>query len=397
MYMKVRVRQGDTFWLYSQMFRIPVQLIEDSNPEVSPTSLLVGQTINIPGYVIEEYTIQQGDTIWKLARERNLAMDTIFLLNPNINPNQLQINERILLPKLVTSLIVDGNEEYDFAKLKEDINRLVEIYPFLKLNEIGKSVLGKPLYEIELGRGVRTTHFNASFHANEWITTPVLMKLLNEYVLSLVNGSPIRGVSTLPLYNRNRLSIVPMVNPDGVDLVLNGPPEQMKEEVLAINKGSMDFSSWKANIRGVDLNNQFPANWEIEKERKEPKSPAPRDYPGDAPLTEPEVIAIAELTQRKQFARVLAFHTQGREFYWGYEGLEPAESEALAKEFARVSGYESVRYIDSHAGYKDWFIYVYHRPGFTFELGYGVNPLPITQFPQIYEEMLGVFLVSLYM
>ena len=132
MYMKVRVRQGDTFWLYSQMFRIPVQLIEDSNPEVSPTSLLVGQTINIPGYVIEEYTIQQGDTIWKLARERNLAMDTIFLLNPNINPNQLQINERILLPKLVTSLIVDGNEEYDFAKLKEDINRLVEIYPFLK-------------------------------------------------------------------------------------------------------------------------------------------------------------------------------------------------------------------------------------------------------------------------
>lgn len=395
--MKVQVRPGDTFWLYSQLFRIPVQLIEDSNPHVLPTSLMVGQTINIPGFIAEEYMIQQGDTISKLAKERNLAIDTIFLLNPNLNPNRLQINDRILLPRLVTDFVVDGNEAYDFGKLEKDLHRLVEIYPFLKVNRIGDSVLGKPLYEIEMGRGNRTIHFNASFHANEWITTPVLMRLLNEFIVSLVRGNPIRGIFTLPLYNRNRLSIVPMVNPDGVDLVLHGPPEEMKEELIEMNKGSLDFSGWKANIRGVDLNNQYPAYWEIEKKRKEPKSPAPRDYPGDEPLTEPEVMAMADLAQRKQFARLLAFHTQGREFYWGYENLEPPESEVLANEFAKVSGYDSVRYIDSHAGYKDWFIYIYRRPGFTFELGYGVNPLPITQFPQIYDEMLGVFLAALYM
>lgn len=397
MFMKVQVRPGDTFWLYSQLFRIPVQLIEDSNPHVLPTSLMVGQTINIPGFIAEEYMIQQGDTISKLAKERNLAIDTIFLLNPNLNPNRLQINDRILLPRLVTDFVVDGNEAYDFGKLEKDLHRLVEIYPFLKVNRIGDSVLGKPLYEIEMGRGNRTIHFNASFHANEWITTPVLMRLLNEFIVSLVRGNPIRGIFTLPLYNRNRLSIVPMVNPDGVDLVLHGPPEEMKEELIEMNKGSLDFSGWKANIRGVDLNNQYPAYWEIEKKRKEPKSPAPRDYPGDEPLTEPEVMAMADLAQRKQFARLLAFHTQGREFYWGYENLEPPESEVLANEFAKVSGYDSVRYIDSHAGYKDWFIYIYRRPGFTFELGYGVNPLPITQFPQIYDEMLGVFLAALYM
>lgn len=395
--MKVQVRPGDTFWLYSQLFRIPVQLIEDSNPHVLPTSLMVGQTINIPGFIAEEYMIQQGDTISKLAKERNLAIDTIFLLNPNLNPNRLQINDRILLPRLVTDFVVDGNEAYDFGKLEKDLHRLVEIYPFLKVNRIGDSVLGKPLYEIEMGRGNRTIHFNASFHANEWITTPVLMRLLNEFIVSLVRGNPIRRIFTLPLYNRNRLSIVPMVNPDGVDLVLHGPPEEMKEELIEMNKGSLDFSGWKANIRGVDLNNQYPAYWEIEKKRKEPKSPAPRDYPGDEPLTEPEVMAMADLAQRKQFARLLAFHTQGREFYWGYENLEPPESEVLANEFAKVSGYDSVRYIDSHAGYKDWFIYIYRRPGFTFELGYGVNPLPITQFPQIYDEMLGVFLAALYM
>ena len=103
-------------------------------------------------------------------------------------------------------------------------------------------------------------------------------------------------------------------------MVLNGPPPAIERRAFDMNDGSTNFSGWKANIRGVDLNNQFPANWEIEKERKEPKSPAPRDYPGDAPLTEPEAIAMADLARNEQFNRMLAFHTQGKEFYWGYEG-----------------------------------------------------------------------------
>ncbi|MCU9613870.1 M14 family metallopeptidase [Caldibacillus lycopersici] len=395
--MRVRVRKGDSFWTYSQIFQIPLVLIEDSNPGVTPTSLQIGQEINIPGYIAENYSVKENDTLWMIAQSRNLPLEALLIMNPSIAPNLLSINQQIVIPVRIVERIVNGNMDYDFQQLENDIQQLVDLYPFLQLNIVGNSVLGKPLYEIELGRGEGVIHVNGSFHANEWITTPVIMQFINDYGLSLVNGTPIRGVFSLPLYNKHTLSIVPMVNPDGVDLVLNGPPEERKAEVLAINNGSDDFSAWKANIRGVDLNNQYPANWEIEKERKEPKSPAPRDFPGDAPLTEPEAIAMAALAQKKQFESVLALHTQGREFYWGYEGLEPPESTALASEFARVSGYLPVQYIDSHAGYKDWFIYIYQRPGFTFELGTGVNPLPIEQFPAIYEEMLGVFLVALYL
>lgn len=394
--MKIFVRPGDSLWAYSQIFQMPLPLIEDSNPGVVATELVVGREIHIPGFIADEHRIQAGETLWSIAKRRNLPVDAIMLANRNVNPYQLDIGQRILIPRRITTPIVKGMRAYDFRALEEDLETLKLLYPFIKIESIGQSVLGKPLYELLLGRGNRTIHFNGSFHANEWITTPVLMQIINTYLLALTNNQPIRGVTPMPLYERNVLSVVPMVNPDGVDLVLHGPPPEMREEVIAINKGNLDFSQWKANIRGVDLNNQYPANWEIEKERKEPKSPAPRDYPGDAPLTEPEAVAMARLAQERQFARVLAFHTQGREFYWGYEGLEPQESSELAQEFARVSGYQSVQYIDSHAGYKDWFIYIYRRPGFTFELGLGVNPLPIEQFPQMYEEMLGVFLVALY-
>src|SRR5690606_173378 len=147
--------------------------------------------------------------------------------------------------------------------------------------------------------------------------------------------------------------------------------EPYRSSVLQINQGNTDFSGWKANIRGVDLNNQFPALWELEAERRI-KEPAPRDFPGPAPLTEPEAIAMAELTRESNFQRVLAFHTQGRVIYWGFENLEPPESEQLALEFARVSGYAPIRTVDSYAGYKDWFIQDWRRPGFTIELGQGV-------------------------
>lgn len=188
-----------------------------------------------------------------------------------------------------------------------------------------------------------------------------------------------------------------MVNPDGVDLVLNGPPtnETVRTNVIEWNNGSTDFSGWKANINGVDLNDQFPAGWEIERERNR-KTPGPRDYGGESPLSQPESIAMAKLTREMDFARVLAFHTQGQEIYWGFQGLEPPESEQLVNEFARVSGYKAVQTIDSYAGYKDWFIQDWRRPGFTVELGRGTNPLPLGQFDEIYEEALGIFLVAIY-
>lgn len=395
--MKVRARSGDSFWYYSQLFRIPLNLITDSNPDLNPARLQIGQEIEIPGFISRSYTIRENDTFWKLSATGNMSVDALLLLNQNVNPNQLKAGENILLPVRVTSPIVNGKREYNYQVLQADINKLKEIYPFLNINLIGKSVFGLPIQQIRLGNGQKKVQMNASFHANEWITTSILMSYLNTFLLSLTNSTLIRGLSTLPLYNSVDLTIIPMVNPDGVNLVLNGPPEEMRESVMKINKGSTDYTGWKGNIRGIDLNKQFPAKWEIEKERKEPKAPAPRDYPGDTPLTEPEAIEMANLARMIDFDRMLAFHTQGKEFYWGYEGLEPSESERIANEFARVSGYKSVRYIDSHAGYRDWFIQEFRRPGFTIELGEGTNPLPFSQFDQIYEEVLGIFLAALYM
>jgi len=392
------VRPGDSLWYFSEVFKIPLQLILDSNRSINPQRLQVGQRIQIPGFVTSSYVIKQGDALWQIAQNQNVQLDAILLANPGITPNQLQIGQTIQVPQRLTWRLVDGKQNYDYDMMISDIKKLQAAYPFLQNTSIGYSVLERQIPEILIGNGSKRVHYNGSFHANEWITTPIIMTFLNDYLLALTNQTTIRGLSMGPLYAQTILSIVPMVNPDGVNLVINGPPdnEALKNKLIAWNNNNTNFSGWKANINGVDLNDQFPAKWELESARN-PQTPGPRDYGGEAPLTQPEAIAMADLTRRSNFAWVLAFHTQGKVIYWGFENLEPPESQTMVEEFSRVSGYEPVQSANSYAGYKDWFIQDWRRPGFTVELGSGTNPLPLSQFDDIYQQALGIFLAGLYL
>lgn len=396
--MEVIIRPNDTFWYYSQLFDISLILIEQSNPQLNANQLTTGQRVQLPGYVKSEYKITVNDSLWNIAIRYNIPVDTLLLINRNLNPANLQIGQSVVIPQRIDNFIISDFDNYTFEKMVRDINNLLSVYPFIFRKVIGSSVMGKDLIELQIGNGSKKVHIDGSFHANEWITTSTIMRFLNEYVLSVTNSRPIRGLNMLPLFKDTCLSIVPMVNPDGVNLVLNGASAagQFRQQVLAINNQHTDFSNWKANISGVDLNKQYPALWEIEAQRK-PDSPQPRDYPGPYPLSEPESIAMAELVRERNILRLNAFHTQGEVVYWGFEGIEPPVSQEVVNEYARVSGYQPVRFVDSYAGYKDWFIQDFRRSGFTVELGSGANPLPFSQFDEIYQESLGIMLANLYL
>ena len=53
-----------------------------------------------------------------------------------------------------------------------------------------------------------------------------------------------------------------------------------------------------------------------------------------------------------------------------------------------------VPYASSFAGYKDWFIQTYDSPGYTIEAGLGTNPLPISQFNEIYRDNIGILVLG---
>lgn len=286
--------------------------------------------------------------------------------------------------------IVNPLPSYSYTDLCDNLNQLKHHYSsMLTTDFIGTSVMGKKLYRICLGNGPRKVHFNGSFHANEWITTVLLMTFIEDSLEAWQGSGMLHHTDVQTLFEEVTLDVVPMVNPDGVELVQEGlaPEHPLYRSLLDYNAGSTEFKDWKANIRGVDLNDQFPAHWDVERKRRSPNSPGPRDYTGPSPMSEPEAIAMVNHTRKHLFDRVIAFHTQGEEIYWNYRGLEPPESKALAERMARISGYRAVELTGSDAGYKDWFIQEFRKPGFTVECGLGKNPLPIEDFCSIYKDV----------
>ena len=114
------------------------------------------------------------------------------------------------------------------------------------------------------------------------------------------------------------------------------------------------------------------------------------------PLTEPESLAIYNFTTSHNFRLIIAYHTQGQEIYWHFKNIKPPQGFYIGSKFAMSSGYRLTiaPYNSSFAGYKDWFIQNYHKPGFTIEAGIGENPLPLTQFDQIYHDNIGILILG---
>ena len=118
--------------------------------------------------------------------------------------------------------IVSTNVPYHSNTLRQNLSLLLRTYPFLNVQTVGNSVLGKPIYVIKLGRGPRKVFYSGSIHANEWITTPILMKFIEDYCISYVRRTNLYGYSVQNLFHSTSIYIMPMVNPDGVGLTFIG-------------------------------------------------------------------------------------------------------------------------------------------------------------------------------
>jgi len=349
----------------------------------------------INGYSV--YTVKLGDTLYNIAEKFDTSIYRIIVANPNINLDTIYEGQEIIIP---FGNIINTNISYSFRILDMNINALSTVYPFLEVGSIGRSVLGRNIPYIRIGRGKKEVFYNASFHANEWITTPILMNYIEEFSKACAEGTNIYGYSAREIYDEVSLYIVPMVNPDGVDLV-TGDIKSGMEVYASVKEMSENYpdipfpNGWKANINGVDLNLQYPAGWEQAKKTKFSQGytkPGPRDYVGEFPLSESESKAVYNFTIKHDFKLILAYHTQGKVIYWKYLDYLPEKSEYIAERFSESSGYllEETPFESSFAGYKDWFIQEYNRPGYTIEAGLGENPLPISQFDTIYSENIGI-------
>lgn len=337
--------------------------------------------------------ILPGDTLTRLASSNGVSAEAVLAANPELDPADLKAGQSVVIP--LPFNVVPVNISFTSSVLALSIEGLAARYPFLHVGSAGSSVMGKQIPLIRMGEGPNEVFYNAAHHANEWITSPLLMRFLEEYAAAYAVSGKIFDIDARTLYSKTSLFVIPMVNPDGVDLVtgaLSSGAYYENAEMMAKAYPQIPFpSGWKANLNGVDLNLQYPAGWENARDIKYAQGftkPGPRDFVGPGPLSEPESLALYSLTQAQNFLLTLSYHTQGKVIYWKYLDYEPKNSYITAKKLGALSGYdvEETPIASGYAGYKDWFISAFNRTGCTVEAGEGTSPLPISQFPQIYKE-----------
>ncbi len=262
---------------------------------------------------------------------------------------------------------------YTYTKLTAELDALHSRHRDIPIFSIGQSVEGRNIFAIKLGSGSRRVFYNAAHHGMEWLTSKVLCRFVSE----LADGK----LCADELLNSVSLYAVPMVNPDGVERSACG-------------------ERWQANARGVDLNHNYDAMWQLSKSLEEKwgvVSPGPTRFGGAFPESEPESRAVANFTRQNKFDMAMALHSQGEVIYYDFCGSVPNGTEEYLARFEKVSRYrrDMPSGISAYGGFKDWFIKKYKKPAFTIEIGIGENPLPLSMLDEVYEGVLPILIEGL--
>lgn len=272
-----------------------------------------------------------------------------------------------------------------YYEMNDRLNKLCEKYSAVSVTTLGTSLLGKRIPLVKLGdeasRGA--VLYVATHHASEHICTEVLIRFIEEYCSMLGTNAKPYGVSLSNLQKSSIIYIVPMLNPDGVEINLKGAAAAgpLESRVSKMN-GSSDFTHWQSNARGVDLNHNYNAGFEEYKELEETegiRGGAPTRYSGEFPESEPEVGYLCNFIRfNSNIKAALTLHTQGEEIYYSSGGKTPPRGEILATLLSKMTGYtlSKAEGLASYGGMTDWMIQKINKPSFTLECGKGINPLP---------------------
>lgn len=167
---------------------------------------------------------------------------------------------------------------------------------------IGKTVEDRDIWGVDFGSGSRKVLMTGAIHAREWIASDLLRRLIR----SLAREFP---------YSNLTVSVLPMLNPDGL------VQAETNEEGLIHRKRQ------KTNANGVDLNRNFDVEWH-------PEATSPHNHPGEEPFSEPETRAIRAYVEKSNPEVLFDWHYRGGQIEgYGKAGQELAEIMAAVNDY----------------------------------------------------------------
>ena len=234
-------------------------------------------------------------------------------------------------------------------------SKMDELKSCHKYNIYGKSMLCQDLIAFHVGKFCgKQLLITGGIHAREYISTLLCLDILQNYNFS------------------TGCYILPLLNPDGVRLCLDGSDwindEQTRKMVERINN-KKDFSQFKANAYGVDLNENFDAGFSEGNLIK--FLPSASGYVGEKPNSY-ENKYMLKYIKNKNISASISYHTKGEVVYYGFSKLSKnglKNAKKLAKIVSKSLKFKKIRSKNSFGGLSDYLSYRKNIPSVTVELG----------------------------
>lgn len=168
--------------------------------------------------------------------------------------------------------------------------------------------------------------FVSCHHCREIVTPEVALYIINE-LLSNYGTDP----AVTALVDQNEIWVAPVWNPDGYEYVWN-----------TNNLWRKNRKPFSGGDVGVDLNRNYDLNWQAQCGSS--SNPSSGVFRGPAPESEEETQTMVAFARARRFAKVMDFHSYGREVLQSYRcaPLPPAleawiDAEAVA--LSSTNGY----------------------------------------------------------
>ncbi|HEX4817020.1 MAG TPA: M14 family zinc carboxypeptidase, partial [Nonomuraea sp.] len=183
-----------------------------------------------------------------------------------------------------------------------------------KVVDLGTTLNGAPLTAIKVTKDARRLRdgsrpamlYLAAQHAREWITPEMVRRLLHHFLDGYGTDAELTR-----LVNTTELWFVPVANPDGYDHTFT-EGNRLWRKNLRDNDGDGRLTS----NDGVDLNRNFAYKWRYDDEGSSSLASS-QTYRGPAAQSEPETVALDNLTRRVRFTYLLNYHSAAMLLLYG--------------------------------------------------------------------------------
>lgn len=228
--------------------------------------------------------------------------------------------------------MIDLTQRYSYKDITDSLLELSRRYSeFVVFRKIGVSQDEREIGMIRVGTGTKTLVVTAGIHGRESVNPIILLRMIEDYCNVYWNAGYMGQYNLKSLLNCYSICFIPLLNPDGYEIALNGFTAIHNPVLRHLCKTkNISPESWKYNARGVDINRNFPCKSYVQQQLCE------------YPASETETQALIQIFKDYETVGYLDFHSRGKIIYY-YRNAMPfsynQRSQRLAKYLQRISQY----------------------------------------------------------